>query len=318
MSLQSLAQDQLLVVDPSALMPLEVSLPMGEGDMAGHAHEMGEHMHEPSMQMHDGTPALEVTEPVDVEIVVEELPGAPAGTKDPEPMLEVMDEPIHTDEKPDDANDAKKFKNEKWDWSARGPHGFVTWIKEKIDSVPKHSGKDTAGCERAQAYLEKLDNEISRAMRMDLDGELDANKIEKVRADVEDGIARLQDRLEKIKESKKPYKKRKKSSEVQVEGFVKDAQKILGVSGVVIVAPLLISGIARICINGAVSAGHDISDLYNRQVKQWKLSDREQFELRQLLFDFGFPMPYDRSVIANEDFDPGSEDNLELMQQFKS
>jgi hypothetical protein len=319
MSLQSLAQDQqLLVVDPSALMPLEVSLPMGEGDMAGHIHDMGaKHMHEAPGDMH-GTPALEVTEPVDVEIVVEELPGAPAGTKDPEPMLEVMDEPIHTDEKPDDANDAKKLKNEKWDWSARGPHGFVTWIKEKIDSVPKHSGKDTAGCERAQAYLEKLDNEISRAMRMDLDGELDANKIEKVRADVEDGIARLQDRLEKIKESKKPYKKRKKTSEVQpTEGLVKEAQKILGVSGVVIIAPLLISGIARICINGAVSAGHDISDLYKRQVAQWKLSDREQFELKQLLFDMGWPMPYDRSVVADQDFDPGSEDNYELSQQFK-
>lgn len=315
MSLQSFAQDHLLVVDPASLMPLEVELPLEHGDMGGEHHH--QHEGDSSAEMH-GTPSLEVHEPVDVEIVVEEIPGAPHGTKDPEPMLEVMDEPIHTDDKPaDDANDAKKSKNDKWDWAARGPHGFVAWVKEKIESVPKHSGYDSAGLERAVAYMEKLDNEISKAMRMDLDEELDANKVEEVRVKLDDGIARLQGRLDKVKESKKSSRKRKKSSEIESQGLVKEAQKILGVSGVVIVAPLLISGIARICINGAVSAGHDIADLYHRQVEQWKLSSREQFELKQLLFDMGFPMPYDRSIPANEDFDPGSEDNLELMPNYK-
>lgn len=340
MSLQSLAQDQLLVVDPSAIMPLEVSLPLDEGDMGGSGQDpnldssdvvnmlnrkypiqerQSGHGHEEHGEMH-GVPELEVSEPVDIEIVVDELPGAPHGTKDPEPLLEVSEEPLSTEEKPtgDDANDAKKLKNEKWDWSARGPHGFVAWVKEKIESVPKHSGYDSAGLERAMAYMDKLDNEISRAMRMDLDGELDANKVEEVRAKLDDGIARLQTRLDKVKETKKSSRKRKKTSEVELsEGLVKEAQKILGVQGVYIMAPLLISGIARICINGTVSAGHDISDLYHRQVKQWKLSDREQFELKQLLFDMGYPMPYDRSVIADQDFDPASEDNYELMSNYK-
>jgi hypothetical protein len=313
MSLQSIAQDQLLVVDPSAITPLEVELPIEHGDMDSH------HRHDlpAEMQGEHDMPSLEVHEPVDIEIVVEELPGAPKDSKDPEPMLEVMDEPIQTDEKAAD-DDPKKSKNEKWDWSSRGPHGFVSWIKEKIESVPKHSGQDSAGLERAVAYMERVDNEISKAMRMDLDGELDANKIEQVRADLDDGISRLQARLDKVKDSKKSSRKRKKStSEIEQEGLIKEAQKIMGVRGIYIMAPLLISGIARICINGTVSAGHDISDLYHRQVKQWKLSDREQFELRQLIFDMGFPMPYDRSTIPNEDFDPGSENNYELMQQFK-
>jgi hypothetical protein len=311
MSLESQAQDQLLVVDQSALMPLEVSMPVDDNDLH-HMHEGAEHA-----EM-IGTPTLEVAEPVDVEIVVEELPGAPPGTKDPEPMLEVSDEPLHADEKPaDDANDAKKEKNEKWDWSKKGPHGFVAWIKERIDSVPKHSGYDSAGLERAMAYMDRLDNEISKAMRMDLDGELDANKVEEVRAKLDEGIARLQARLDKVKETKKSTRKRKKSSEIEHEGIVKEAQKILGVSGVYIMAPLLISGLARICVNGTISAGHDISDLYHRQVQQWKLSDREQFELKQLLFDMGFPIPYDRSVVADQDFDPASEDNYEFMANYK-
>lgn len=308
MSLQSLAQDQLLVVDPAALMPLEVETSV-DADYGIHPDQ--EH------DMH-GTPSLEVSEPVDVDIVVEELPGAPSGTKDPEPVLEVAEEPaIHVDEKADDANDAKKSKNEKWDWASKGPHGFIAWVKEKIENVPKHSGQDSAGLERAMAYMEKLDLEISRAMRMDLDGELDANKVEQVRAHLDDGISRLQARLDKVREAKKSSRKRKKSSEFEPSGLVKEAQKILGVQGVYIMAPLLISGIARICINGVVSAGHDIADLYHRQVKQWKLSDREQFELKQLLFDMGFPMPYDRSVIPDQDFDPASENNYELMPNYK-
>jgi len=315
MSLQSTAQEQLFVVDPTAITPLEVSVPLNEGEM-GSLGLSGD----VSPEEMAGAPALEVHEPVDnVEIVVEELPGAPAGTKDPEPMLEVSEPGIQVDEKSaaDDQDAKKSNKNERWDWASKGPHGFVGWVQEKISSVPKHSGYDSAGLERAMAYMEKLDSEISKAMRMDLDGELDANKIEEVRSKLDEGIARLQDRLDKVKESKKSSRKRKKSADEASEGLVKEAQKILGVQGVYIMAPLLISGIARICINGCISAGHDISDLYLRQVKQWKLSDREQFELKQLLFDMGFPMPYDRSVMANEDFDPGSADNYELMQQFK-
>lgn len=59
---------------------------------------------------------IEVCEPVDIHIVVEDLPGAPGGTKDPEPVLEVHEE----DEKSDE-NEAKKSKKpEKWDWSVIG------------------------------------------------------------------------------------------------------------------------------------------------------------------------------------------------------
>src|SRR5208282_86244 len=205
--------------------------------------EHGEHGHNLEHLMFGGSP-LEVSEPLEIEIVVEELPGAPAGTKDPEPMLEVSEEPIHAEEK-DDANDAKKGKDggkgEKWDWSKHGPHGFVAWIKGRIADVPKHSGYDTAGLERAIAYMERVDNEISKAMRMDLDGELDGNKIEVVRSELDDGIARLQSRLDKVKDTKKSNKRKKKSEYVMDEdGFIKEAQKITGVKGVYVTVPLLI------------------------------------------------------------------------------
>lgn len=305
MSLQSEAQ--FLVVDPSSLQmggdhmgfsPLEVS------------EETSEHPHAESME------PMEVGEPVEVEIVIEDLPGAPHGTHDPEPVLEVSEDD-HDKDKGEviDENEAKKSKKpEKWDWESKGPHGFIAWIKSRIDDVPKHSGYDSAGLERAVSYMEKLDNEISRAMRLDLDGELDANKIEAVRSQIDDGLARLHDRLDKVKKHSKS--RRKKKADVD-QTLVKEAQKITGVQGIYIVAPLFSSRIARVCINGMVSAGHDIEDLYSRQVKRWKLSEREQAEVMQLLADMGYPLRQDRGFMPDEDIDFASSDNMDWSAQYK-
>jgi hypothetical protein len=81
--------------------------------------------------------------------------------------------------------------------------------KQKTSKVPKHTGYDTAGLERAVAYLQKLDSEISKAMRMDLDGALDANLVEEIRGQIEDGIEKLHSRLSKVLHSKKTKKNNK-------------------------------------------------------------------------------------------------------------
>jgi hypothetical protein len=168
------------------------------------------------------------------------------------------------------------------------------------------------------AYMEKLDNEISKAMRMDLDSELDANQVEKVRAQLDEGLSRLQGRLEKVKDSKKSSRKRKKSAEYEIdsEGFVKEAQKITGVQGVFVTVPLLISRIARVCVNGTVSAGHDIEDLYHRQVKRYKLSEREQAEVQQLLYDMGYPLRQDRGFMPDDDLELSDSDNMDFAANY--
>lgn len=311
MTLQSNAQE-LFVIDP--ISPASQLPAYDEHSVSAIPPH---HEHEGKEQTFSLVP-LEVSEPVDIEIVVEELPGAPPGTKDPE-VIEVTDEPIRAEEQ-EDANDAKKDKGgkkDKWDWEAHGPHGFVAWIKSRIAEVPKHSGFDSAGLERAHAFLQRLDNEISKAMRMDLDGELDANKIEEVRAQIDDGMARLDARLDKVKKSKKSSRKKKAEYEIDSEGFVKEAQKITGVQGVYVTVPLLISRIARVCINGTVSAGHDIEDLYNRQVKRYKLNEREQAEVQQLLFDMGYPMRQDRGFMPEDDFEVYDSDNMDWAANYR-
>lgn len=176
---------------------------------------------------------------------------------------------------------------------------------------------DSSGVERACSYLEKLDNEISKAMRLDLDAELDANKVEEIRAKLDEGLARLHARLDKIKDSKKSSKRKKKSEYiVDEDGFVKEAQKITGVSGIVVTVPLLISSIARMCVNGMVSAGHDIEDVYARQVKKYSLNEREQLELRQLMFDMGLAMRVDMGRSPDEDVVVGDDKGINWSQNF--
>jgi hypothetical protein len=300
MSLQSTAQE-LIVVDPASM---------------GHQMGGGTPMQLVPLEVHDGpsehdhSEPLEVSDqPVEIEI---ELTPEHLGIAGPDPQqpseLEVS-EHDHKDEAKVDEDPAQTAKNEKWDWGKRGPTGFIAWVKERCDDVPKHSGYDTAGLERAVAYLERLDNEVSKAMRMDLDGELDANQIEKVRSIIDNGIERLHDRLDKVKSSKK--KTRKKKSDYESDGLVKEAQKITGVSGVYVMVPLLISRIARVCINGMVSAGHDIEDLFERQVKFYKLDVQQQAEVMQLLADMGYNVRQDRGFMPDQDIDVADSGNMD-------
>lgn len=152
-------------------------------------------------------------------------------------------------------------------------------------------------------------------MRLDLEGELDANQIEKVRSVIDNGIERLHERLDKVKSSKK--KGRKKKADL-TEGLVKEAQKITGVQGVFVTVDLLTSHIARVCINGMVSAGHDIEDLFERQAKYFGLDKRERAQVIQLLDDMGYAMRRDRGFMPDEDVDVGSSDNMDWAANYNS
>jgi hypothetical protein len=305
--------------------------PMDAPMMHNHSHSgpvpVPEHEHMDASHIDIDADTVFVVNDADIEIEVEDIPGA--GSLHDLPSIVVEEAPEvekpsqsklddSKDAKVQDENDARKAsKKEKWDWESKGATGFVTWIKERLDSVPRHSGMDTAGLERAISYLEKLDSEISKAMRLDLDGDLDANKIEEVRSKIDDGLSRLHDRLDKVKKTKKNYKKKRSDAEFESTGLVKEAQKITGVQGVYVTVPLLVSRIARVCINGMVSAGHDIEDLYNRQVKFYKLNDREQAEVMQLLSDMGYALRQDRGFMPEDALEVSDSNGMDWASNFK-
>lgn len=318
MSLQSSAQlitepqSIQLIVDPQmggslSLVPMEQPLEVAEHEVPETMEEVPEELHE---HHHHDDSDLQVHEPGEVTIAVDDMNlGDVPGAQNAAPILEV-NEVAEPEVAPVD--DSKK-KNSKWDWESRGATGFIAWIKERFDDVPQHNGMDTAGLERAVSYLEKLDNEISRAMRLDLDGELDANQIEKVRSMIDGGVARLHDRLDKIKQQKKNSRKKKSADSYMEDTIVKEAQKITGVQGVFVTVDLLTSMIARVCVNGMVSGGHDIEHTFDEQAKKYSLNKRERACVIQLIEDMGIAMRRDRGYTPEEevhvedgDFDWGS------------
>lgn len=253
-------------------------------------------------------------EPEEFEITLDELPGAGRLNPELEKALEVSE---------DEDTKNKKDKNElaekpvlKWDWEARwkkdGASGFFSWAKEILDNIPKHSGYNEAGIHRVVSYLERFCDELSKAMKKDLDGELDASKIEKMCAEAEDGIERCNARLEKLKRSKKTKKAEEENAQL-----IKTAQKAPTVVGIVITVPLLISSIARTCINSMVSAGHDIESVLDDQVKKYKLTEREQMELIQHLLDLNVPIRKDMGYLRDEDLDT-TQGKYNWMSQYQA
>jgi hypothetical protein len=85
-----------------------------------------------------------------------------------------------------------------WNWEKGGTAKFLDWLQTRFKSIPQHSGSDTTGIERAISYFERLNVEISRAMKKDYKREIDAAKAEEARAEIMKGLERLLDRLEKL------------------------------------------------------------------------------------------------------------------------
>lgn len=256
-----------------------------------------------------------------VELVVEIpdfgsiIPGVDPNEAEVLSVSENSDEDEPEDEKKDEDEAKDKKLNPKWNWKERGASGFIAWLKERFDSVPKHSGKDTAGIERAISYLNKLDKEISNAMRQDLDEELNFQDIESVRSKIENGIERLEARLSELNKSKK---KRKKKADLEDGEIIKEA-KVNNLHGNYVQVPLLISALARMCINGTVSAGHSMEDNLKKVGEKFKLSSREKFELAFLIQDMGFPVKADRYFIDVMDKPRDkTEDGLDYMANYNA
>jgi len=200
-----------------------------------------------------------------------------------------------------------------WDWKAHFPKNFHIWLKNMMSNPPKHTGLDSVGIERCVAYFQKLNTIISQAVRLDVDGVLNINLIEKAREEIHKAIDRLNERLDRINSNK--FKKKKKADE-DSEVFVKEAQKAAGVYGrISVVVPLLISHIARVCINSVVSAGKNLEQVFDQMAKKYELTTREKAELIQLLCDMGFPLRH-REVDLDSDFDASSENNPDYIANY--
>lgn len=187
-----------------------------------------------------------------------------------------------------------KGPKDRWDWKLPN---FIEWCQDRLNSIPDLSGNETTAIERGISYLERFNKEISKAISTDFDGDLDVKSIEKVRAWI----------FKSIKELKKIFNERHENDYNDKAAFTDADGKIVKEArtpyngGVIVTVPLIISRCARVCINGTVSAGHDLPSLYTEQVKKYSLNIREQAELAQHLEDMGFPLRTDRLMLPDEE-----------------
>lgn len=214
-----------------------------------------------------------------------------------------------------DKNDLKE-KNEievqdPWNpMKTHGPDRIFEWYQDRIGNIPRHSGREISGIERVIAYLQRMDREMSKVIANDYDGKVDIQAFENARRELQSAVDRCEKALDTLKKTTK--------SAVRENELVKEGQKSTHVGGIIVTVPIFISRLARICINGMVSAGHDIEDLYGRLVKKYALNEREQAELMQLLFDMGFPLRRDRGFNTNELIDQTSSDNMDWGANYPS
>src|ERR1700733_8132206 len=228
------------------------------------------------------------------------LPGS-----DAEMPLEVSTEdPVEVQSKgKKEKDDNKAVDLEVMDpWKSPAPGDILAWVHERLQNLPRHSGKETTGIERTIAAMKRINQEISKAIANDYDGKVDIARLENARREIFDGIHRLEDAKDKIEESS--YKRKK--AVVEDDGLVKEGKKTTHVGGIIITVPLLISNIARTAINSTVSAGKDLEITVAELVKKYALSDREQMELFQLLRDMNYPLGRPRGSKNDEKIDTKS------------
>jgi hypothetical protein len=240
---------------------------------------------------------------IEVSFKLPPLPGS-----DADMPLEVSTDEHEEPKGKKDKNDLQGQELEVKDpWKSPPAGEVLNWVRERFSQIPRHSGRETAGIERAISYLKRLNTEMSRAASGDYDGQIDIGQFEQARAEIYSAIERLEDAKEKLEATN--YKRKKGDT---LFDLVKEGKQT-AVGGIIITVPILISRIAKVLINGMVSGGHDIERMFDGQVKEWSLDKREQAELMELLDSMGYTMPRrDRGFARDHQMDYTSSDNYDF------
>jgi hypothetical protein len=255
------------------------------------------------VELHQPDNAMEIT------FKLPPLPGSDADM----PLEVSTEDPVEVESKgKKDKDDNKVEELEVQDpWKPPSPAGILNWVHDRLQNLPRHSGRETTGIERTIAVMKRINNEISKAIANDYNGEVDIGRLEEARKEIFDGIHRLEEAKEKLDNG---YKGKK--ADLDENGLVKEAKQDR-IGGIIITVPILISRIAKVCINSMVSGGKDIEKVFDAQSKEWNLDKREQAELMELLENMGYSSPRrDRAYPADHQMEYKSSDNFDLSSNY--
>jgi hypothetical protein len=241
-----------------------------------------------------------------------------------------------------DAKDKEPVKPKTWEQDKEHSQ-FVAYIIDKKNKIPKHSGETIPGCERAKSFLKSIDNEISQAMRTDLDGVIDEQQIDAVRKELDSMIDRLDRQINKLKKkTKKAEVEVRMISEGQCEKCksvapmwhdvinnkvvcmhceaenAEDATGLEKTAGTPIINVYVTAferAVVGTIVNSAVSGGRDIEETYERLKNKYNFTPREELAIQQLVADYGYPVYKDRGLL-NEPADPAAGDGVEWQTNY--
>jgi hypothetical protein len=166
--------------------------------------------------------------------------------------------------------------------------------------------------EKALGQYRKLDSYISQALQSDYDDQIDTKRVDSIRKVVEQVREQLEDALDGLSRMTKQKRKQKRRGEDYQEGLKKE-----GTTPQIqmIVTPFQ-RAIAGALINGKVSGGRDIEELWKDAKKKYKMNDREELEILQILADMGYPIFKDRLRLGDDNDPTRDKDHGEWQSEY--
>lgn len=206
----------------------------------------------------------------------------------------------------DDADDMEQEPETNWA-DDKDTTKFIVYLRDSYANIPQHNGQSISGCERALTYLNKLNKEISEAVRIDDKNALDdvLEEIEDYRVKILKGMVALKQRVGILK--KKLKEEGAKKASLSLKDMVKQSMEADGEiikeakSGAfqVVITPFE-RAICGILINSVVSAGHPFEEVYEYLKDKFDLDEREELAIIQIIMDMGLPIFKDRGLIGGE------------------
>lgn len=212
----------------------------------------------------------------------------------------------------EDEVDDTPVKNTSWE-EDRTVDRFMDYIKDSYPTkIPKHDGKSIVGAERAVKWLTNLGKEISEAVRKDESSVLDDALLEELRVKIMKDILLLKEHIKKIDKTFKKSLKKKAGLDDDLMKYAEEIElaynyevsdeikKIAAHPKINLYVSPFERAVSGIVINSVVSGGKPLEEVYDFLKEKYKLTDREELAIMQVIMDSGYPIFKDRGTFSSK------------------
>ena len=216
----------------------------------------------------------------------------------------------------------KDEKEEEKDWmKTNNPEHFIVFLQSEMNRFPKPAEVtgNVSKIEHSLGQWKRLNNYISKALREDYKGILDVAIIDRTRNIIESYIDQLEQMLEFVQDAKRQRKKmRRRRAENEEENITKEATAPHFRGFQMLITPFQ-RAIAGALINGVVSGGKNMEELWKVAKEKYELNDRDELEIMQIVADMGYPEFKDRLKVGiniDDKTDSEEESDGEWQKQY--